>query len=261
MSIATEITRLQNAKADIKAAIQEKGVDVGDGLIDTYADKITAISVVGDDYRTVLWNGIQDNGARKDYSQAFRHWKNAHNYWCPLHDINHNAGSAVFYGFTSDLGLPELCERAGITMDWSEASTFAQTFSYANIPDVGVIDTRGAKGLSSIFQAASIKKAHLIMKEDGSQSVGGSAFVYCNTLTDLTIDGAIGSSDVSIPSPLTPESMISVITHLVNYTGTTYEMAYTITFTDACWEALESHSTAPDGGSWKNYVMSLGWKI
>lgn len=47
MSIATEIQRLRTAKADIKTAIEEKGVEVGNGLIDTYAEKISEISVGG----------------------------------------------------------------------------------------------------------------------------------------------------------------------------------------------------------------------
>lgn len=42
-SIATEIRRLLNAKIAIKKAIESKGVTVGDGLIDTYADKIAEI--------------------------------------------------------------------------------------------------------------------------------------------------------------------------------------------------------------------------
>lgn len=48
MSIATEIQRLQTAKANIKSAIENKGVTVGDGTIDTYAEKIGEIS--GGDY-------------------------------------------------------------------------------------------------------------------------------------------------------------------------------------------------------------------
>lgn len=44
MSIATEIQRLQQAKTDIKTAIEAKGVTVGDGTIDTYAEKISEIS-------------------------------------------------------------------------------------------------------------------------------------------------------------------------------------------------------------------------
>ena len=44
MSVAQEIQRLQSAKANIKTAIENKGVTVGDGTIDTYAEKIGQIS-------------------------------------------------------------------------------------------------------------------------------------------------------------------------------------------------------------------------
>ena len=44
MSIAAEIERLQNAKTSIKTSIENKGVEVGDGTLDTYASKIDEIS-------------------------------------------------------------------------------------------------------------------------------------------------------------------------------------------------------------------------
>lgn len=45
MSIATEITRLQNAKTDIKTAIEAKGVTVSSSAkLDTYDDYIAQIS-------------------------------------------------------------------------------------------------------------------------------------------------------------------------------------------------------------------------
>lgn len=44
MSVATEIERLQNAKSSIKTAIENKGVEVGDGTLDTYAEKINSIA-------------------------------------------------------------------------------------------------------------------------------------------------------------------------------------------------------------------------
>ena len=43
MSIAYEINRIKNAKSSIKEAIENKGVTVGDGTIDTYAAKINDI--------------------------------------------------------------------------------------------------------------------------------------------------------------------------------------------------------------------------
>jgi hypothetical protein len=67
MSVASEIARLQNAKASIKTSIENKGVTVGDGTIDTYASKIDEIStssaVLGT--KTITANGtykaIDDN--------------------------------------------------------------------------------------------------------------------------------------------------------------------------------------------------------
>ena len=44
MSVASEITRLQNAKASIKTAIENKGVTVGDIKLDAYSAKIDEIS-------------------------------------------------------------------------------------------------------------------------------------------------------------------------------------------------------------------------
>lgn len=61
MSIATEIQRLQSAKADIKTAIENKGVTVGDGTLDTFAEKISEISV----------------GGSGDYDQGYEDGKNS----------------------------------------------------------------------------------------------------------------------------------------------------------------------------------------
>lgn len=44
MSFATEIKRYKNAKSVLKTNIEEKGVEVGEGRIDTYAEKISEIS-------------------------------------------------------------------------------------------------------------------------------------------------------------------------------------------------------------------------
>ncbi len=62
MSIASEIERLQGAKANIKTAIESKGVTVGDGKINTYADLISQISV---------------GGGSGDYEQGFEDGKNS----------------------------------------------------------------------------------------------------------------------------------------------------------------------------------------
>ena len=59
MSIASEITRLQNAKAAIKAAIEAKGVTVGDETLDEYSDLIEQI--VLDEVLKGIMNKTIDN--------------------------------------------------------------------------------------------------------------------------------------------------------------------------------------------------------
>ena len=84
MSIASEIERLQNAKTSIKTAIENKGVEVGNGTIDTYASKIDGMTVLnskithmqylfindrfGNDFNTVL--SLIENITRMDYAFA-----------------------------------------------------------------------------------------------------------------------------------------------------------------------------------------------
>jgi hypothetical protein len=77
MSIATEIQRLQTAKENIRTAIEEKGVEVGNGTIDTYAEKIGEISVGsgGINYDT-FWDTFQDYGNRRAYYMAFQKYWN-----------------------------------------------------------------------------------------------------------------------------------------------------------------------------------------
>lgn len=58
MSIASEITRLQTAKADIKTAIEAKGVTVpSNATLDTYDDYVAQISGGGDDKLKLLVDG------------------------------------------------------------------------------------------------------------------------------------------------------------------------------------------------------------
>lgn len=234
--------------ADNMQGVYDKGFDDGQ-------------SQGGSDERfTALWNGLTNNGTRTDCSYMFRHWKNAHDYWYPPYPLQ--GGTMMFYSFTSNLGLPEMCERAGVPpIDWSNVSSFNQNFSYASMPDAGIVDMTSANTTGSCFMYSYVQKVHIILKADGSQSHTGGMFTGATRLTDLTVEGAIGTS-LTIPSPLNPESMISVITHLVNYAGTEKESSYKISFTDACWDALEKHSAAPDGGTWKDYVVyTLGWNV
>ena len=67
MSIATEITRLNNAKAAIKSAIEAKGVEVPqDAKIDIYADYIAQIPQGGGtEYEPICFTSLEDGNTFK----------------------------------------------------------------------------------------------------------------------------------------------------------------------------------------------------
>lgn len=113
--------------------------------------------------------------------------------------------------------------------------------------------------LSSAFRDASrlVTIPYLYVVETITYS---QAFASCMALKNITMGGTIGNTISFQWSPLTVESMKSIISALKNFTGTGSENTCTITFNDKCWAALEADSTAPDGGTWKVYVTeTLRW--
>lgn len=80
MSIATEITRLQGAKADLKTAIEGKGVTVpAAALLDDYADLVDAIQTGGgglnlNEFFSGRTTTIEDDSVTSLRPQAFREY-------------------------------------------------------------------------------------------------------------------------------------------------------------------------------------------
>lgn len=87
------------------------------------------------------------------------------------------------------------------------------------------------------------------------------AFHQCTRLVEIgEISGEIGRSfDCPHSQNLSAESMIMVINRLKNYSNHADLNKYKLTFHATAWANLEAHSTAPNGGTWKDYVTSKGW--
>jgi hypothetical protein len=97
----------------------------------------------------------------------------------------------------------------------------------------------------------------LIVSENTPFNTG---FLRAGNLQNVIFEGVIATTlTLSGLKLLSPVSMKSAISCLKNYSGTDKELAYTISFSDDCWVNLEADSTAPNGGTWKDYVLSLGW--
>jgi hypothetical protein len=216
-----------------------------------------------------FWDNFQyEKGAPQAYEYAFSGkiiWNRKS--FIPKYDIVCGAGYTVTSMFLQmDNGeyedkiidLTAWLEHLGRKLDTSRAwffNSMFQTCYLQRIPEINMTSARGADYMFNSFQGYTVDK--LIVNE-GCTWVN--AFNSAKNLVNITFEGTIGKSISFHSSPLSIESMKSVIAHLKNYTDTTDVNTQTVKFTDDCWAALEADSVAPDGNTWRDYVeTTLGW--
>lgn len=219
MSIAQEIQRLQSAKADIKSAIEQKGVTVGDGTIDTYAEKIGEISGGGDNYYDTFWDNFQDYGNRVEYDRAFyKGWND--NTFAPKYDIQPTNAQEMFYG-CQITDIKGICENRGITLDFSKATNTVSLFYTSAVTKVGTIDLSSAASGNQIFyKCTDLESVDLIVCL--AKHTFNNTFANCGKLKEIRFSGEIGAKlTLAHSSLLSSDSVQSIIDHLADLTGGT----------------------------------------
>lgn len=222
MSIATEIQRLQTAKADIKTAIENKGVTVGDGTIDTYAEKIGEIEVGGgDSYYDTFWDNHQQNGERTNYRYGFAYWKNG--YFSPKYDIKPTGDAGCLFYNCEEENIKARFEENGVVLDTSNVTNFVQMFENTKSTHLPTIDLTKAIGTNYMFNGAKVQVIEkLIFSENTNIPTVNTPFTSCNNLTSLTIEGVIATSiSFAWSTRLDNDSVQSIIDHLKDLTGGT----------------------------------------
>lgn len=215
MSIATEIERLQTAKANIKNAIEQKGVTVGDGTIDTYAEKIGEISV-GDNYYDTFWDSFQQNGNLNIYDRAFggAGWNDTT--FNPKYSIRPASAREMF-------AKTRITKKESLSnVDFSQCEDFYMTFMGSYFIELPVINASNGKdfyySFNSSYDLETIEK--LIMSENVTRIEG--MFSGCGALKNITFEGVIPKSISFLHSSLlTSSSVQSIIDHLKDLSGGT----------------------------------------
>lgn len=214
-----------------------------------------------------FWDAFQQKGARLNYEYAFAYgWDD--DSFRPKYDIQPTHAANMFKG-SKITDLKALLEECGVTLDTSQTgNNFSYMFSESGITAVPAIDLSGATvddfRTSGVFGWANALHTidKLILKDDGSTVIHPNWFISSANIANITIEGLIGMNISFLWSvALTPTSMKNIINHLVDYSGTDKANAYKLTFAETCWTRLEADSTAPDGGTWREYVRSKGWKV
>ena len=162
MAINDELTRIQTAKADIKASIEAKGVTVpSDALIDTYSDYVDEIQTGG--------GGGQ---AEQDLIDLIERDITTFN----IPSGTTKIGTYVFQNCTS---------LTSITIPSSVTSIDIYAFSYCNkLTNITIPNSVTSIGGYAFYYCKGLTSVTI---PDSVTSIGGYAFGYCSSLTNIII--------------------------------------------------------------------------
>lgn len=193
-----------------------------------------------------FWKEYQTGVSRNYINVMFAgpHWTEAT--FNPKYDIQPNSTAEYLFFFNNVQDLDAAIRKAGIIFDLSGCKNLNSLFRNYTGQIVPVISTISC-GISDTYLFAysstltTIKR--LIVKNDGTQNFTG-WFTSCSSLSNIVIEGVIGQNFDIKDSPLTKESIESIVNALSTAsTGKTVSFkksAKESAFTEDEWNALIS---------------------
>ena len=220
MSVATELTRIQTAKADIKASIEAKGVTVpSDALIDEYADYVDEISGGGggqaeEDLKNLIERDITSitipSGTTTIGQFAFAYCSSLTSITIPNGVTS--IGSTAFFG----CGLTSINIPNGVTSIGNSAFASCDSLTSVTIPNsVTTIGTAAFQNCTQLNTAV-LNGGGVI---GGTNYYDSGVFTGCRNLTSVTIGNGVttlgnkcfdGCSNANFNSIVIPNSVTTI---------------------------------------------------
>ena len=239
------------------------------------ADKLTQIAENGQKIYDAgkkaeydaFWDGYQLEGKRIDYQYAFGSVGWNDETFKPKYDIILGVGVTGSYTFwcCGVSNLKEALDKRGVKLDTSKCKymhSFLRSARCVEVPTIDLSECSNSTGTASCFSSTYLITIEKIVFSK-TTNISPTMFQNATSLQNVVCEGVIAKSiNFGASLLLTAESMKSIITHLKNYAGTGDEYSQKLTVPSDAWERLETDSTAPDGGTWKDYVKyTLCWNI
>ena len=169
-----------------------------------------------------FWDVYQQNGARTNYDGAFGGEGWTTGFFKPKNNINPTSAAYIFRKSNISGDLVEICDDLGISMDFSNCTSFMEAFSNApNITRVGVMDIRKAGGnITNMFTFSGVKTIDkVLIAETNTLTYFPGAML---SLENISFEGVIANSiSFAYSSNLTMASVDSIISCLKDLTGQT----------------------------------------
>lgn len=209
-----------------------------------------------------FWDIYQRNGTRKDYRYAFagnEAWND--DLFQPKYDIVLGAGqtgSSMFYGCRVK-NLTEALEKSGVKLDTTLCTFLGSFFLSAlmvRIPEINCTNAPagGSSTLGHAFAYSTIETIDRLVVVE--QLKYDNTFAGCDKLKNIIFDGVIGENISFQWSPLSGESIGSVVSHLSDSAA-----GKTVTFKlSAVNSAFETAEGAADGSASEAWAALIATK-
>lgn len=209
-----------------------------------------------------FWDFYQSdrNGElRKSYQYAFAGGGWNDNTFKPKHNIVPIGTAYNAFCQCAITDLSSLLKKYGVDLDLSQATRTDMMFYYAvnltRVPALNVSGVTYGNGINSMFQDChklhTIEKLILTTPTEANGlsyiSANGNAFARCNALTNITIEGKIGTNGWDFHySPLSKASITSIINAMatpvdnltITFSGASVAAAFGSTASGSEWDAL-----------------------
>ena len=221
-----------------------------------------------------FWDVYQKEGIRTNYGGAFGIYTSDHvTYWNdeiykPKYDMKPKILDRAYRG-AKITDFKAIHESLRTMFDTSECTNFAFAFADSTITHIPELSCVSAYDLNYSFSVAS--KLHTIDKiivKDNGTNVFTSTFNKAYALENVRFEGAIGNSiSFSDCSLLSADSLVDIIKHLVDFSGTPNAGTRILSIHATAWENLNGTYTTPEEvgipffGSWLSYLESIGWDM
>lgn len=237
------------------------------GNLATIAENVPKVYEAGKTQgQNELWEDVTAKGTRSNCAHAFRSWDTP--YIRPTYKLTPTERGGSIYMFANNPSLLkvekeyfDLSQITGVSQTVAyngHQATFYKCYKLVEIEDVGM---QAAMYDSTYYDCVSLEKIEVIRSQEDT-IYNTNTFGHCSKLAHLIVEGVIGTNIWFSYCPLTVASLKSVITHLKDYSETSSEYTYTITFKATAFEALEAEgATSPHGNTWAEYIDDLKWKL
>lgn len=164
------------------------------------------------------------------------------------------------------IDLAQRLEECRVVLDTSQCTGFTFSFSNCFVTRLPKIDVRSGIALDRTFMGSVVLKTidELVLRDDGLNTFNNT-FQNCSALQNITISGSIQNSINFSACPLSVASLKSIISCMNDFSGTTSEYTYTVTFKTSAFNVLEAEgATAEYNGlacTWAELIDNKKWNL